>query len=307
LRTPREQYPQTGEYSDTDEYARSPLWCITCGRKVLTGGELARIAGVGWETHAVQGLANAIRRRCRASVSVGLLALATPVGAQGAPDAPSAVQPAPAPALVERLGTSVQGRPIRARVLGDSSAPHRVLIVGCVHGNERAGIAVTRALRRVTPHPGTAWWIVDTVNPDRCKGALRTRGNARGVDLNRNGPFRWRRLDPPGGTYYAGPRATSEPETRAVVALVRRVRPDVTVWFHQHATLVDLSRGDHRIIRAYGRRVGLPAIDYGTRPGSLSTWQAHAFPRSTPFVVELPAGALSPAKVRAHVAAIGRL
>ncbi len=96
-----------------------------------------------------------------------------------------------------------------------------------------------------------------------------------------------------GGTYYAGPRAMSEPETRAIVGLTRRVRPTVAVWFHQHARLVDLSRGDRRIIRRYGRRVGLPAINYGTRPGSLTTWQAAAQPQSTPFVVvELPAGPL---------------
>ncbi len=114
-------------------------------------------------------------------------------------------------------------------------------------------------------------------------------------------------LDPPGGTYYAGPRAQSEPETRAVVRFVRRVRPDVTVWFHQRASLVDLSRGDRRIIRAYGRTVGLPARNYGTRPGSLATWQAAEVPGSTPFVVELPGGALPVAKVRAHVRAIGAL
>lgn len=228
-----------------------------------------------------------------------------------APPSPGSVPPAPTPAPVptttERLGTSVEGRPIRARVLGDPASPHRVLVIGCVHGDERAGIAVTKALRNAEPPAGTAWWIVNAVNPDRCTGPRRTRGNARGVDLNRNSPWRWRTLDPPGGTYYAGPRAASEPETRAVLRLTRRVRPDVTLWFHQHARLVDLSRGDRRIIRAYARRVGLPAVNYGTRPGSLATWQARVLPRSTPFVVELPAGSLAPAQVRRHVDAIARL
>lgn len=207
----------------------------------------------------------------------------------------------------EVIGRSVEGREIWVRVQGDPAAEQRVLVVGCVHGNERAGMAVTRALRSAEPPAGVAWWVVETVNPDRCRGSRATRGNARGVDLNRNAPFGWRPLDPPGGTYYAGPRAMSEPETRAIVGLIRRVRPTVAVWFHQHARLVDLSRGDRRIIRRYGRRVGLPAINYGTRPGSLTTWQAAAQPGSTPFVVELPAGPLPAAKVRAHVAAIGEL
>lgn len=231
-------------------------------------------------------------------------------GMQAAPPPTTPVPTTPAVQLVrsERIGTSVEGRPMRATVMGDPSAGHRVLIVGCVHGNERAGLAVTKALRRSEgPPPGTAWWVVHAVNPDRCVGRLRTRGNARGVDLNRNSPWHWRRLDPPGGTYFAGPRAQSEPETRAVLRLVRRVQPDVTVWFHQRASLVDLSRGDRRIIRAYGRAVGLPAINFGTRPGSLATWQAATFPGSTPFVVELPSGALPAAKVRAHVAAISAL
>lgn len=210
-------------------------------------------------------------------------------------------------ALVERLGTSVEGRPIRVRVLGDPAARHRVLVVGCVHGDERAGIAVTRALRQVTPPAGTAWWIVDTVNPDRCHGGLRARGNAHGVDLNRNAPYHWRTLDPPGGTHYAGPEAASEPETRAVLTLVRRIHPDASVWFHQHAALVDTATGSRRIIRAYARRVGLPAIDYGTRPGSLTTWQDHVFPRDTAFVVELPAGAMPAPAVTRHVAAIEAL
>lgn len=247
----------------------------------------------------------------RALVATGLLALvAAPALASGqgaAPEPTTPTTPQPSGALIERLGTSVLGRPIQARVLGDPAAPHRVLIVGCVHGTERAGIAITKALRDATPPAQTAWWIVDTVNPDRCTGGRRLRGNAHGVDLNRNAPYRWRHLDPPGGTYYAGPRASSEPETRAVLGLVRRIHPDVTVWFHQHARLVDTSRGSRTIIRAYARRVGLPAIDYGTRPGSLSTWQSHAFPHDTAFVVELPAGALPAAKVRDHVAAIGAL
>ncbi|MBO9532269.1 MAG: hypothetical protein J7513_04750 [Solirubrobacteraceae bacterium] len=127
------------------------------------------------------------------------------------------------------------------------------------------------------------------------------------MDLNRNGPYNWKVLDPPGGTYYAGPRAQSEPETRALVAAVRRICPDVTVWIHQHARLVDTSKGNRAVIRRYAHAVGLPAINYGTRSGSLPTWQHHAFPRTTPFVVEFPAGALSQAKVRAHVRAIGAL
>ena len=62
--------------------------------------------------------------------------------------------------------------------------PHgvRVLVVGCIHGNEGAGIAVARALER--RHTGADLWIVPDLNPDG--HARSTRQNGRGVDLNAN-------------------------------------------------------------------------------------------------------------------------
>src|SRR3954469_10529042 len=50
-------------------------------------------------------------------------------------------------ATVVRLGRSARGRPIRA-VLIAGAGRAAVLVVGCVHGGEPAGIAVTRMLRR---------------------------------------------------------------------------------------------------------------------------------------------------------------
>src|SRR4051794_5756735 len=87
-------------------------------------------------------------------------------------------------ATVVRLGTSVRGRPIEAVHIGSGGGAD-LLVVGCVHGNEAAGIAVTRMLRRTLSRrrPLEAW-LVDDLNPDgRAAG---TRVNGRGVDLNRN-------------------------------------------------------------------------------------------------------------------------
>ena len=86
-----------------------------------------------------------------------------------------------------------------------------------------------------------------------------TRQNARGVDLNRNFGRRWAGGGRAFDTYFPGRRAFSEPESRAVRRLVKRIRPAVTVWYHQHMRLVNLSSGaDPRVVRGYARRVGLP-------------------------------------------------
>jgi protein MpaA len=204
----------------------------------------------------------------------------------------------PAPRAIA-VGRSVEGRPIVARVVGSAHARRRVLVVGCVHGDEPAGIAITRALRAATPPPGVALWLVDTFNPDGRRA--RTRQNARGVDLNRNSPAGWRRL---GGMFYSGARPLSEPESKAIHRLVLNLRPAITLWYHQHATLVDDSGGDRAVERRYARLVGLPFRHYGTEPGSITSWQNAAFPRATAFVVELPAGRLPSAAVARHARAV---
>ena len=201
------------------------------------------------------------------------------------------------------IGHSVKGRAILARIVGSPEAHRRILVVGCVHGNERAGDAITRRLRSVTPPARTALWIVDEFNPDGCQAS--TRQNAHGVDLNRNLPWRWQHLEERGGTYYSGPGPLSEPESRAIVRLIEGLRPAVSIWYHQHASLVDDSSGGSVAIeRRYAHAVGLPLRDYGFFPGSITGWQDHAYPRDTAFVVELPPGPLTASAIARHVAAI---
>ena len=201
------------------------------------------------------------------------------------------------------IGRSVRGREIVAHVVGDPAASRRLLIVGCLHGNETAGEAITHRLRSATPPARTALWLIDEANPDGC--LAHTRQNARGVDLNRNSPWHWRPLEQPGGTYYSGPRPLSEPESRAIHRLVEQLRPDVSIWYHQHASLVDDSSGGSLAIeRRYARAVRLPLRRYGFFPGSITSWQDATFPRHTAFVVELPAGQLSQGSLARHVAAV---
>ena len=197
------------------------------------------------------------------------------------------------------LGRSVQGRPIRGVELGDPAAQRRLLVVGCVHGSERAGEAVTKRLRSIAPPTGVVLWIVDQFNPDGCSAG--SRQNAHGVDLNRNSPWHWRPLT---GEFYSGRHPLSEPESRAINRLVQCVQPGVSVWYHQSEALVDDSGGERSVERRYARLVGLPFRHIGRKPGSITSWQNAAFPSDTAFVVELPPGRPTGAIAKRHVSAL---
>jgi len=202
---------------------------------------------------------------------------------------------APASGRVRRvvlLGHSVEHRPIRVQELGEPFAGRRVLIVGCIHGDERAGISVARRLDAIALPRGIDLWVLDDLNPDGA--AADTRQNARGVDLNRNFPYGWRPAGRPGDQQYPGPRALSEPEARIAYHLILRLRPQITIFFHQPLGLVDESGGDSRIERRFAQLSGLPLRRLTRYPGSAVGWQNHRLPASTAFVVELPPGHLTP-------------
>jgi protein MpaA len=205
------------------------------------------------------------------------------------------------------LGRSTEGRAIRAVRVGDPDSPRKALVVGAIHGDEPAGPRVTRALRGLGGGAeGVDLWVVDTVNPDG--RARRSRRNARGVDLNRNFPRRWRR-SARGSRYYSGSRRLSERESRIVARWVERIRPAVTIWYHQPWGVVLLPcTGPAPIERRYMELARLP----GERcrgaglAGTATSWQNHAFPGTRAFVVELPAGGVSAAAAERHArAALG--
>jgi N-acetylmuramoyl-L-alanine amidase/Zinc carboxypeptidase len=200
-------------------------------------------------------------------------------------------------------GESAEGRALRVVRDGDPAAPVRVLAVGSIHGNERAGHAVIRRLRRTEPPPAVQLWTVKAANPDGVRAG--TRQNARGVDLNRNFPFRWAGGGRPFDTYFPGRSAASEPETRALQRLIEDVRPDVTVYYHQRLRLVVLPRGAPQgPVRAYARRVGLSPRRLPAYRGTATSWQNHRAPGTTAFVVELPAGPLAPRSAARHARAV---
>ena len=145
----------------------------------------------------------------------------------------------------ETIGRSHLGRPIAVTQFGAGS--RRLLIVGGVHGNESGTAVAEQFVAYLLAHPGALpsgarLDVIVCANPDGY--ARRMRGNARSVDLNRNLPTAdWRRrlsaLNEPGGPGLTGGAAPgSEPETKALLAYLRRGF-SVVVSLHSRAGILD--------------------------------------------------------------------
>lgn len=176
-------------------------------------------------------------------------------------------------------GTSLEGIPLTVYL--PDQAPADVVVLAAIHGDEaETTVAVSEALRCL-PRGDLKAAVILCGNPD---GMLRgTRGNAGGVDLNRNFPTSNWSPDP---VYYKsrandardialspGAQPASEPETRALLSLIERLKPRAVVSLHSALACVDDAGASH-LGRQLADRCALPfltEIGYPT-PGSMGTW-----------------------------------
>ncbi len=190
---------------------------------------------------------------------------------------PEPVPPASEPGAVVH-GTSHEGRPRVVRTHGQGLA--RVLVIGLIHGDEPEAFARFDDLwlRLTTAGYGNEVSLagIESMNPDGFERG--SRGNARGVDLNRNWPagnFRPSRR--------RGAAPLTAPETAAVHDFIMRFKPHVIVVFHSASSgpfvdpdgpepmSIDLAdafvRSASRVNPAWHTRP-----DFTNPPGSLGTW-----------------------------------
>jgi len=145
-----------------------------------------------------------------------------------------------------------------------------------MHGNEPDTRHILFGLKDGRPVIGIDLWIVPTYNPDGL--AAGRRKNANGVDLNRNFPYKWKDLD---GSYESGPKPASEPETKAMMAFLRDVRPDYILSFHQPLRGVDIDTKRRKWARRVADKLNLPTttLDCGSVcHGTMTMWFNHKFP-----------------------------
>lgn len=174
---------------------------------------------------------------------------------------------APEIAELRQIGQSVEGRPIWALRIGDRRGSDRkLLFMGCHHAREWIAVEVPYLLAEhlVTnagSSPVSEWlaqgelWVAPMVNPDghehsRVADRLwrkNRRPNADGsigVDPNRNYGYLWGTLNistsshVPSDATYVGPRAFSEPETRAVRDLIGRELFRGVITYHSFTQLI---------------------------------------------------------------------
>lgn len=189
-----------------------------------------------------------------------------------------AVAPPAAPRVAwSSIGTSVRGRPILLASFGASS--RRVLYVGGIHGDEYGADVAEAFAAFLAAHPaavpaGTRIDVIACLDPDgRAAG---TRGNARGVDLNRNLPStNWRSLVDRGCTAGTGPG--SEPETKALVGRLGQGYAAV-VALHSTGPLLDYDGpGSYALARRMAIASGFRLTKLPAYTGSLGSYVPERF------------------------------
>ncbi len=201
---------------------------------------------------------------CAAVVVGAALAGCAPVARTGA------VGPIATPQhfTVQTVGYSVENRPIDLYIAGNG--PETVFIFSTIHGDEQAGIPLSYRLmdrlrgRRDLMQNRTLL-IMPNANPD---GVVRnTRGNANGVDLNRNFPAENRENSAAFGYY-----GLSEPESRILYDLIHKYRPVRIVSIHQPLKCIDYDGPAEQLAHHMGAYCHLPVRKLGARPGSFGSF-----------------------------------
>jgi protein MpaA len=173
-----------------------------------------------------------------------------------------------------------------AQVFGNG--PDITFVLATIHGNEPAGTALVRRLAQhleQNPHllaRQRRVVLLPVANPDGM--VMGTRHNANGVDLNRNFQTANRV-----NNAESGKTALSEPETRAIHAIIERYSPDRIVSIHASMGCVDYDGPAYLLAARMGQYCNLPIKTLGPKAGSLGSYGGVTLGIPT-ITLELPPG-----------------
>ena len=171
------------------------------------------------------------------------------------------------------LSQTSTGMPIPGYEFGHAGP--RVLVLGGVHGDEREGVDAAYGLlhRFAQAFPfKLRVTVLPTFNLD---GVLRgQRGNARGVDLNRNMATKDWSPEVKTPRYHPGSAPNSEPETKALTHWLEQNKPAFILSLHSWHPVLNVNGDCIDEARAISARTGYridDSIGYPT-PGCLGTF-----------------------------------
>ncbi len=196
---------------------------------------------------------------------------------------PLMLPPAQRPLPQHLIGRSVQGRPILVQIAGRGS--DTVLIMGAIHGDERATAALMDQLANYLQDnqklvENQRIVLLPIANPDGF--AAKTRENARGIDLNRNFDTA-NRVD--NGTN--GLRPLTEPEAQALQDMIKEYAPRRIVSIHTPLNCLDYDGPGQAIAARMAQECDLEVKKLGARPGSLGSYTGETLGIPT-VTMELP-------------------
>lgn len=202
------------------------------------------------------------------------------------------------------FGYSSLGLPIMAYEFRNSGP--EVLILGGVHGDEVEGGVAALGLLRAFAESFPYKLNLILVPHFNIEGVLnKTRGNARGVDLNRN--LKTKDWSPEVKTprYHPGPSAGSEPENQALMSFIENKKPNWILSLHSWNPVLNVNGDCLAEAEVLAKHTGYKIdsdIGYPT-PGCLGTY-AGIERQSPTLTYEIERGQNQQEILKMHVPAI---